>query len=97
MTRVGLIVPSSNSIAEVDFYRRLPSAATLHTARMHLEDATPEAEEEMLDEHLPRAIADIASHLTQAGMTPNGAQHVVAVEVQVEHGNVEARVEQLWN
>ena len=59
--RVGLIVPSSNTVAEVDFYRRLPDTATLHTARMHLEQVTPEAETTMLDEHLPRAVADIAT------------------------------------
>ena len=57
--RVGLIVPSSNTVAEVDFYRRLPATATLHTARMYLEDVTPEAEATMLDEHLPHAVADI--------------------------------------
>ena len=59
--RIGLIVPSSNTVAEVDFYRRLPDAATLHTARMYLEDVTAEAETTMLDEHLPRAVADIAT------------------------------------
>lgn len=57
--RIGLIVPSSNTVAEVDFYRRLPDSATLHTARMHLEEVTAEAETTMLDEHLPRAVADI--------------------------------------
>ena len=40
--RVGLIVPSSNTVAEVDFYRHLPAGATLHTARMFLDDVTPE-------------------------------------------------------
>jgi maleate isomerase len=60
-TRVGLIVPSSNTVAEVDFYRRLPAAATLHTARMYLEDTTPEAESVMLDQHLPTAVSDLAT------------------------------------
>ncbi len=60
-TRVGLIVPSSNTVAEVDFYRRLPADATLHTARMHLVETTPEGESAMLDEHLPQAIDDLAS------------------------------------
>jgi maleate isomerase len=59
--RVGLIVPSSNTVAEVDFYRRLPAGATLHTARMHLVETTPEGESAMLDDHLPGAIADLAS------------------------------------
>ncbi|MGZ4178904.1 MAG: maleate cis-trans isomerase family protein [Solirubrobacteraceae bacterium] len=60
-TRVGLIVPSSNSVIEVDFYRRLPADATLHTARMYLVQTTPEGESAMLDEHLPVAINDLRS------------------------------------
>jgi maleate isomerase len=60
-TRVGLIVPSSNTVAEVDFYRRLPAAATLHTARMYLVQTSPEAESVMLDEHLPTALSDLAT------------------------------------
>ena len=60
-TRVGLIVPSSNTVAEVDFYRTLPDSATLHTARMYLKQATPDAESEMLDRHLPGALTDLAT------------------------------------
>jgi maleate isomerase len=59
--RVGLIVPSSNTVAEVDFYRRLPPDVTLHTARMYLDEVTPEAEAVMLDEHLPGALRDLAT------------------------------------
>lgn len=59
--RVGLIVPSSNTVAEVDFYRRLPPTATLHTARMYLDEVTPDEEAVMLDEHLPAAIRDLAT------------------------------------
>ncbi len=58
---MGLIVPSSNTVIEVDFYRRLPPTATLHTARMYLEETTPEGESAMLDEHLPTAINDLRS------------------------------------
>lgn len=60
-TRVGLIVPSSNTVAEVDFYRRLAGSCTVHTARMYLEETTPEGESVMLDEHLPTAITDLAT------------------------------------
>jgi maleate isomerase len=59
--RVGLIVPSSNTVAEVDFYRRLPAGATLHTARMYLVQTSPEAESVMLDEYLPTALTDLAT------------------------------------
>lgn len=74
--RVGLIVPSSNTVAEVDFYRGLPAEATLHTARMYLEETTPEGEGIMLDEHLPVAIRDLASarpDLMVFGCTSAGA------------------------
>jgi maleate isomerase len=59
--RVGLIVPSSNTVVEVDFYRRLPSDVTLHTARMYLEETTPVGESAMLDDFLPRAVDDLRS------------------------------------
>jgi maleate isomerase len=59
--RIGLIVPSSNTVAEVDFYSRMPAGATLHTARMYLEEVTAHAEEVMLDEHLPGALRDLAT------------------------------------
>ena len=59
--RVGLIVPSSNTVAEVDFYTRLPADATLHTARMYLDEVTAEDEATMLDEHLPGALRDVAT------------------------------------
>jgi maleate isomerase len=75
-TRIGLIVPSSNTVAEVDFYRRLPADFTLHTARMYLEETTPEGEAVMLDEHLPRAITDVATSrpdVTVFGCTSAGA------------------------
>lgn len=59
--RVGLIVPSSNTVAEVDFYRRIPDGVALHTARMYLDEVTPQDEEVMLDEHLPGALRDLAT------------------------------------
>ncbi|HLH64417.1 MAG TPA: hypothetical protein VKV27_01840 [Solirubrobacteraceae bacterium] len=74
--RIGLIVPSSNTVAEVDFYRRLPEGFTLHTARMRLTETTPEGESVMLDEHLPGAIDDLATarpHAVVFGCTSAGA------------------------
>jgi maleate isomerase len=56
--RVGLLVPSSNTVMEVDFYTRLSGIATVHTARMYMESTTPEGENLMLDEHtMPAAMA----------------------------------------
>lgn len=41
--RIGLLVPSSNTTVEPEFYRALPASVTLHTARLYLTDITPEA------------------------------------------------------
>ena len=48
--RVGLLIPSSNTMMEVDFTRDLPPGFALHTARMYMEDTTPAGENRMLDE-----------------------------------------------
>jgi len=74
--RLGLLVPSSNTVMEPDFYRRLPDWITLHTARMHLSRTTVEGEAEMLDRHLPGALKDLASlrpHVVVFGCTSAGA------------------------
>jgi maleate isomerase len=84
--RIGLIIPSSNTVAEVDFYRRLPASATLHTARMHLRETTPEAEAVMIDEHLSPAIADLASarpDVVVFGCTSAGALRGNAYEAEL--------------
>jgi maleate isomerase len=74
--RVGLLVPSSNSVMEVDFYRRFPAHVTLHTGRMFMERTTPEGESEMLDEHtIPaaRAVGTALPHVVVFGCTSAGA------------------------
>ena len=59
--RIGLIVPSSNTVMEPDFYHNLPAGYSLHTARMFLEDVTAEAEARMLDEFTLPAARDLAT------------------------------------
>jgi maleate isomerase len=74
--RVGLLVPSSNTVMEPDLWRALPAGATLHTARMFLEDTTPEGERRMLDQHVLPAARDLASarpDLIVFGCTSAGA------------------------
>ncbi len=34
--RIGLLIPSSNTSVEPEFYRALPAEVTLHTARLYL-------------------------------------------------------------
>ncbi|HYT25172.1 MAG TPA: aspartate/glutamate racemase family protein [Actinomycetota bacterium] len=74
--RVGLLVPSSNTVMEPDLWRALPPGATLHTGRMYLEETTPEGESRMLDEHVLPAARDLATarpDLVVFGCTSAGA------------------------
>jgi maleate isomerase len=59
--RVGLMVPSSNTMMEPDFTAGLGDDVTLHTARMFLEDTTAAGENRMLDEFALPAARDLAS------------------------------------
>jgi maleate isomerase len=59
--RVGLMIPSSNTMMEVDFARDLPSGTALHTARMFMEDTTPAGESRMLDEFALPAARDLGT------------------------------------
>jgi maleate isomerase len=74
--RVGLLVPSSNTIMEVDLYRSLAAPITIHPARMYLEETTPEGERRMLSEEVPRAaslLKTLHPHLVVFGCTSAGA------------------------
>ena len=74
--RIGLIVPSSNTVVEVDFARSLPAGVTLHTARMFLAETTEAAERAMITRYLPQAAEDLASlhpHVVAFACTSGGA------------------------
>lgn len=74
--RVGLLVPSSNTVMEPDFARGLPDDVTLHTGRMLLDEVTPDGERRMLDEAtVPTATAlgTAEPHLVVFGCTSAGA------------------------
>jgi len=86
--RIGLIVPSSNSVIEPDFYRNLPAHYSLHTARMFLEDVTAEAEGHMLDEFTLPAARDLATmqpDVVVFGCTSAGALRGNEYEEQLIH------------
>lgn len=54
--RIGLLVPSSNTVMENDLHAHLDKARyTVHTARMYLEHTTADAEQLMLDRDAPPA------------------------------------------
>lgn len=59
--RWGVLVPATNTVAEVDFQRHAPDGVTVHTARMYLEATTAESERRMLVEELPRAARDLGT------------------------------------
>jgi maleate isomerase len=62
MIRIGLLVPSSNTVFENDVHASLPrSQFTAHAARMHLVETTRDAEQVMLDHHAPAAASDLSA------------------------------------
>jgi maleate isomerase len=74
--RVGLLIPSSNSVMEVDFYRNLSHDATVHTGRMYMVDTTVAGEERMPDEFtIPAAetLGTAMPHIVVFGCTSAGA------------------------
>ena len=74
--RVGLLIPSSNTVMEVDFYRHLPDSVTVHTGRMYMESTTVQGEGEMLDVYaIPTAevLATTRPHIVVFGCTSAGA------------------------
>jgi maleate isomerase len=59
--RIGLLIPSSNTTMEIDFYQNMPPGISVHTARMFMEDTTVAGESRMLDEFALPAVRDIAT------------------------------------
>ena len=47
--RIGLLVPSSNTTVEPEFYRVLPADVSLHVGRLPIEQVTPDRVAEMVD------------------------------------------------
>lgn len=84
--RLGLIIPSSNTVMEPDFYGQLPTWVTVHTARAFLEDVTVEAESRMLDVYVPEAARELATvqpDLVVFGCTSAAALRGLAAEAEL--------------
>src|SRR5688500_2056145 len=74
--RIGLLIPSSNTVMEVDFYRHLPVSITVHTRGGYMEGTTVEGEAEMLDCHTlltARVLATAKPDVVVFGCTRAGA------------------------
>lgn len=79
--RLGLIVPSSNTVMEPDFHRHLGLECIVSTTRIFLEDVNREAEGRMLEDDLPKAIELIGStapEMVVFGCTSAGALGTLA-------------------
>ena len=61
--RIGLLVPSTNTVAEPDFWRLVPEGVTVHSARMFASTSTVEAEERMNQD-----VDECARYLATAGI-----------------------------
>jgi maleate isomerase/arylmalonate decarboxylase len=59
--RLGLVIPTTNTVNEVEWHRAMPDGVTVHSARMplHLEPRTDHGEQ-TLDNNLARAVKDLA-------------------------------------
>lgn len=61
MTRIGLLIPAVNTVAEAEFHAGMPPGVSVHTARMRVGGTSSAAVREMIAESLPRAVADVAA------------------------------------
>lgn len=59
--RIGVIIPSTNTVVESDFWKHSEANVTVHSSRMYLEETTAEDEMRMITEFLPGAIRDLAT------------------------------------
>lgn len=94
--RIGLIVPSSNTMMEEDFIPRMPNKkSSLHIARMFIEHTTREEEERMVDIYFPQAMHELRSAdvdvilfgCTSAGtLKGNDTEHGLEEEIFKETG-----------
>jgi maleate isomerase len=66
MTRLGVVVPSSNTTVEPEFRAALPEDCTVHSARMPLEDVTAEELDAMADD--AEEAASLLSHAAVDGV-----------------------------
>jgi len=91
--KVGLIIPSSNTVMEPDFHRKLGTDCAISTSRIYLEDVTRRAEEVMIEEDLPKAVRLIKTtdpHVIVFGCTSAGSLGGLASD-----GAIARRIEEL--
>lgn len=87
--RIGLIVPSANTVNETEFQRTVPDGVTVHSARMIHETASVENQSTMIDksldmaEKLATAEVDAVVFGCTTGSLVKGAGYAEEVEAQI--------------
>ena len=89
-SRLGLVVPSSNTTNEPEFYEHTPEGVSLHTARMRLENANAQALEDMAGEVerctdlLATADVDAVAYGCTTGSLVKGAGYDEEIEARIQ-------------
>ncbi len=87
--RFGLIIPSSNTTMEAEFWTMASSWATVHTARMRLEKITIDELEEMEEQMLEAAVlladtkVDVIGYGCTSGSLLKGKDHGGEIERKI--------------
>lgn len=96
--RLGLIIPSANTVNEPEFYRYVPDGVSVHTARMHHTTASVENQLDMSEkmlacaDRLETANVDVVVFGCTTGSLVRGAgyEEVVESELSERAGGVPA-------
>ncbi|WP_273728705.1 aspartate/glutamate racemase family protein [Brucella gallinifaecis] len=84
--RLGLMVPSSNTVMEADLNRELSALCSVHTARMYMVETTRDAELAMVEKYAPEAARDLGTlrpDLVVFGCTSAGSLFGAAYDTEV--------------
>lgn len=87
--RIGLIVPSSNTVNEPEFQAQLPTGVSLHTARLPLDDVTADSLQTMADnteecaDLLAAADVDIIAYGCTTGSLVKGPGYDEEIETRI--------------
>jgi len=90
LTRLGLIIPSSNTIMESEFWKMIPEGFSVHTARLRLKEVTVE-ELELMERRvedaalkLADAEIDVVGYGCTSGSLFKGLGHDRSIEKMIE-------------
>lgn len=90
MTRLGLIIPSSNTTMESEFWKMIPEGFSVHTARLRLKEVTVEELERMEKKVEDAALElvdteiDVVGYGCTSGSLFKGLGHDRSIEQRIE-------------